>query len=288
LGWFSIGIGLAEIFAPRAVSRLIGVRGDHRILLRVFGLREIASGLGILSQRHPAGWLWARVAGDALDLTFLGGALAAPHAKRTRVAAATAGVLAVSALDWLSAQQMSRQVGWTTNSGNLLIKKTVTIHRSADELYRFWRDFQNLPRFMDDLQAVDDIGNNRSRWTLQGLLGGTIVQWDAEITADQPDQHLSWRAIPPTDIQHAGSVRFIPAPAGRGTTVTVEMEYGAPGGVLGATIGQLLGKDPGQRVQNNLRRFKQLMETGEILRSDGSLRGIGLSEQRSAQPSRQD
>src|SRR5215217_4981035 len=108
LGWFSIALGLAEVAAPRGIARLIGVRSDHSTLIRTLGLREIASGLGILGQRTPATALWSRVGGDAIDLACLGAAFFSPQAERSRVLTAGAAVAGVTVLDVLCAQQLSR------------------------------------------------------------------------------------------------------------------------------------------------------------------------------------
>jgi hypothetical protein len=106
LGWFSIGLGLTEVVAHRRLAEMIGVR-DHPVLLPLLGVREILSGIGILSEGRPTGWLWSRVAGDAMDLALLGAALMSPDARRERVAAATAAVAGVTALDVLCSAQLS-------------------------------------------------------------------------------------------------------------------------------------------------------------------------------------
>ena len=107
LGWFSIALGLAEVLAPRQLGELIGVGDDHDALMPGLGLREIASGVGILMQPRPAGWVWSRVAGDAMDLALLGAALMSPDTQKSRVLAATAAVVGVTALDVVCAQMLS-------------------------------------------------------------------------------------------------------------------------------------------------------------------------------------
>ena len=150
LGWFSIGLGLAEVMAPRALARLIGVSGEHRMLLRLFGLREMASGVGILTQHRPAPWMWGCVGGDALDLACLGAALTSDEARPGRIAAAMAAVAGVTALDVLCSQQLSQSAPQQGHRA----ESSVTINRAPADLYRFWRDFQNLPRFMPHLSSV--------------------------------------------------------------------------------------------------------------------------------------
>jgi uncharacterized membrane protein len=264
LGWFSIGLGLAEVMAPRALARLIGVSGEHSMLLRLFGLREMASGVGILTQHRPAPWMWGRVGGDALDLACLGAALTSDEAKPGRIAAAMAAVAGVTALDVLCSQQLSQsapQQGQRAES-------SVTINRAPADLYRFWRDFQNLPRFMPHLSSVRVDTARQSHWVAQGP-AGTTVEWDAEITDDRPDALIAWHSLAGADVGHAGSVRFEAAPGGRGTFVRVCMEYHPPGGALGTVVATLFGEEPGQHIQEGLRRFKQLMEAGETATTAG-------------------
>jgi hypothetical protein len=115
LGWFSIGLGLAQVAAPREVARFIGIGGEdrNRGLMRALGMREIASGVGILTQSSPAGWVWARVAGDAMDLALLGAAMTSDRTQHDRVVIATAAVAGVTVLDLLCGQRLSRHSGGT-------------------------------------------------------------------------------------------------------------------------------------------------------------------------------
>ena len=274
LGWFSIALGLAEVAAPRGIARLIGVRPDHSTLIRAMGLRELASGVGILTQRTPATALWSRVGGDAMDLACLGAALFSPQAERARVLTAGAAVAGVTVLDVLCAQQLSR--GAETRGGVMPITVTLAINRSASDLYGFWRDFANLPRFMRHLESVRVSGDRRSHWVAKGP-AGTTVEWDAEITEDRPNEVIAWRTGETSDVDHSGSIRFSPAPQGRGTYVTVQMQYRPPGGALGAAFAALFGEDPSQTVKADLRRFKQLMETGEIITTAGQPAGRASS-----------
>ncbi len=272
LGWFSLGLGLAEVVMPRVVARAAGVRGatPSRVVLRLAGLREIAAGVGIFSQPRAAGWLWARVAGDAMDLALLGAAFLTPRARRGRTTAATLAVIGVTAADVLCAGELGRADGVPGRRPRhhaVATRGSITIKRSPEELYRAWRDLPGLPRFMPTLESVERTGERRSHWRARGP-AGTTVEWDAEIVDDRPDELIAWRAVG-GQVAHAGLVRFQPAPAGRGTQVTVEMEYTPPAGAAGAKLAQLFGAAPGQRLREDLRRFKQLMETGEILLSEG-------------------
>ena len=271
LGWFSIGLGVAEIVAPGGLARLIGLpdRSDTRNVLRTYGAREIAAGVGILSQPQAATWMWTRVAGDLLDL----GTLAkADKTDSGRTAAATAAVLGVTALDIYCAQQLTRNSSETTPARRFASHavSTVVINKSPEEIYSFWRNFENLPQFMTNLESVRNTEGGRSRWTARGPFGKS-VEWEAEIVNDQPNSSISWRAVEGSDVDNAGSVHFERGPGGRGTIVRVEVDYTPPGGIAGAAVAKLLWSDPQQQMDTDLKVFKQIMETGEIVRSDASI-----------------
>ncbi len=274
LGWFSIGLGLAELVMPGMVAELIGLEDEDGTLslLRGYGLREIAAGVGILSQPQAAGWMWSRVAGDLMDLSSLGKALSSSGTNRTRAVAATAAVLGVTALDVFCAQQLSSGRGQEdeADTGTRSTIRTIIINRSAEDLYGFWHYFSNLPTFMSQLESVEELGGGRSHWKAKGPAGKT-VEWDAEIVDDQPNSYIAWRSLEGADVDHSGSVRFERATGGRGTLVRVELEYAPPGGAIGATIAKLFRSEPGQQVEDSLRAFKQVMETGEVVKSDASI-----------------
>jgi uncharacterized membrane protein len=142
------------------------------------------------------------------------------------------------------------------------IEQTVTIHRSRGELFRFWRQFDNLPRFMDNLEAVTLLDSRRSHWVAKGPLG-TRVEWDAEIHNEIEDELIAWRSLPGADVDQAGSVHFSSAPAGH-TEVRVVMRYAAPGHRVGDAVAHILGDDPERQIADDLRRFKQVMDTGDV------------------------
>ncbi len=143
------------------------------------------------------------------------------------------------------------------------VEKSLTILKPPEELYSFWRDFENLPRFMRHLRQVQRIDDQRSRWTTNAPLGMT-VSWEAEITHETPNQFLAWRSLPGSQIENVGSISFTPAPAGRGTEVRVSLRYSPPAGRVGHIFATVFGRDAEQQVLEDLRRFKQLMECGEI------------------------
>lgn len=152
------------------------------------------------------------------------------------------------------------------------IKKSVTINRPAEELYSFCRSFENLPRFMPNLKSVSKIDDYTSRWVATTSLGKT-VEWDAEIYNDIPNELIAWLSLPNADVTHAGSVNFKPAPNGRGTYVEVTFNYNLPLGKASALIAKLFGSEPGQIVEQNLHRLKQLFEAGVIPTIEGQTSG---------------
>jgi uncharacterized membrane protein len=284
LGWFSIGLGLAEVFMPYAVARLCGGTGRHTGLIRLYGLRELASGVAILGGgRHPVAGVWSRVAGDAIDLATLGIAAVLPHTSKAGVAFAAANVAAVTTLDVHCAKELSRQTGAMTAQGDIRLTHSITINRSPEEVYSFWRNLENLPRFMLHLQSVQALDERTSHWVTAGP-AGSRVEWDAEITEDQPNALLAWRSLPGAQVTQSGVVRFERRPGGRGTTVRIEMEYRPPGGFAGAAVAALFHQAPAQQIYDDMRRLKQVLEIGEVLRSDATLEGTGRLMQRPAQP----
>ncbi|HKQ50919.1 MAG TPA: SRPBCC family protein [Pyrinomonadaceae bacterium] len=156
------------------------------------------------------------------------------------------------------------------------VEKSVTVNRPPEEVYRFWRDFQNLPRFMNHLESVTDLGNGRSHWVAKAPAGKT-VEWDAEVYNEKENELIAWRSLEGADVDNAGSVRFEPAPEGRGTTVRVTLKYDPPAGKIGSLIAKLWGEEPSQQIEEDLRRFKQVMEAGEIPTTEGQPSGRSAS-----------
>lgn len=148
-------------------------------------------------------------------------------------------------------------------SAGIVVEESVTINRSTSELYRFWRNLENLPRFMSHLESVERITDTLSRWRAKGP-GGRDVEWNAEIINEVPDQVIGWRSIEGSDVVSAGSVNFDEVGPGKGTHVRVRLQYSPPGGKVGAMIARLMGRDPATEIREDLRRFKQLIEAGEV------------------------
>lgn len=142
------------------------------------------------------------------------------------------------------------------------VKKSVLIAKSPEELYHFWRNFENLPHFMNHLESVSMLDQKRSHWVAKAPLD-TSVEWDAEIIQEEEPRTIVWRSIGGSDVDNVGSVAFIPA-NGNGTEVRVTMEYVPPGGVVGAAVAAVFGENPEQQLEEDLNRFKQLMETGSV------------------------
>jgi uncharacterized membrane protein len=152
------------------------------------------------------------------------------------------------------------------------VEKAVTINAPVANVYAFWRNFENLPRFMHNLERVEVKDTTHSHWWAKGP-AGTTVDWEAEIINEVPHELIGWRSIEGSKVDNAGSVHFTRLPDGRGTELKVVLRYDPPAGVLGATISKILGEDPAANVQEDLRRLKMLLETGEIATTEGQPSG---------------
>jgi uncharacterized membrane protein len=256
LGYLSIGLGLAELLAPRGIARLIGVEQDGLVpvTLRAFGAREIASGVGLLARPTSTTGPWARVAGDVVDLAMLGLALRTKSYAHERTIGALAAVAGVAALDvYAGVRRARRQLGEP-------VKRAITIARPPHEVYAIWRNVERLPEFMTWVESVRDLGANRSHWTVK-TPAGVSIEYDAEITEDVPNRRIAWRSVAGSMVPNCGTVTFLDAPGNRGTEIVVELQVAAP---LGKTIAS-------SEAQGDLRRLKQILETGEIVKSDASI-----------------
>lgn len=273
LGVFSIGLGLAEIVAPYELAKLIGV-SPRPVLFRLLGAREIASGVGILvGGNKPAAPMWSRVAGDAMDLALLGAAFRSPAAKKGRLAAATAAIAGVTALDLMCSQNLSQSIA---PDGKTEIERSITIGKSADELYRLWREPNTLPQLMQHFVQITPTSETRAHWKINAPLGQSI-EWDAELTEDRAGEFVGWKAADGAPIENDGSIEFRPAPGDRGTVATLRFRFAAPGGAIGTSAASLFDFVPEKLASQALRSFKSLAETGEIptLVKNPSARGKG-------------
>ena len=276
LGWFSIALGAAALLAPRSLGTLSGAGRTHPGLTRGVGVRELAAGMGILAQRNPAPWLWSRVVGDVMDLAMVATALGPSNPRRGRAAFSFAAVAGILAVDAFAATQLTRHAGHPLISGvaaptDLYFETSIATTKSPEECYRFWRNLDNLPRFMTDVESVQALDERRSHWVTKSPAGSRL-EWDSEITEDRPGTALGWRTLEGAQVSHAGSVIF-ESDKGSGTIIRLSMHYSPPGGRVTAALAQLLRQDPQARVRENLRRFKQLLETGEIATTHGQPTG---------------
>ena len=234
LGWFSIGLGLAQLTVPRVLCKVVGANGDGLAppVMRAMGVRELAQGTAILVRPRPTMWLWSRVGGDALDVSLL--ALVAVKNRRLRTAFALANVVAVTIPDFYESRFLSRKQGPVRSAK--LIRKAVTVDRPRAEVEKAWHAAADLR------QKVE---------------------------------------------QRGASVRFADAPGDRGTELIVEFEHDPPAGDLGAAVEKLIGRDLATQLADDLRRLKQQIEAGQIIRSDSTPDGHLLADhlrQRAAQP----
>ena len=147
-----------------------------------------------------------------------------------------------------------------------LVGRTVTINRSAQELYDFWRNFENLTQFMDNVRSVETLDGGRSHWTIAGP-AGTEVKFVSRITEDQPGRVIAWESEEGADVRNTGRIEFIDAAPGRGTMVRATITYDPPAGAIGRAVAKVLQREPNVQARRDLRRFKQLMETGEVTSS---------------------
>jgi len=154
---------------------------------------------------------------------------------------------------------------------SIRVEKVITINKPVEDVYRAWSNVTDLPRMLSHLQSVTDLGQGKSHWVAKAPLGKT-VEWDAETMVDQKNRVISWRSIGETPVQNVGAVRFQEAPNSRGTELRVRIEYNAPLGAVGSTVAKLFGEEPGQQVEDDLRRFKQTLETGEVATTEGQSR----------------
>jgi uncharacterized membrane protein len=163
-------------------------------------------------------------------------------------------------------------------------RAAVTVAGPAEAVYEAWRDVESFPRFMAHVTSVQVLEDGRSHWRVEAPAG--TVEWDAEIVEDVPGERISWRSLPGADVETSGTVRFAPAPGDRGTEVRLELRYAAPAGRAGTLVAKLLGQEPAQQAKDDLRRFKQVLETGELARSDALPRGIDASRALRQRPAR--
>jgi uncharacterized membrane protein len=184
--------------------------------------------------------------------------------RRNQVLLAGAGAAAGAAAGFFAVKALGRKHINTLPYGyGIKMKKAVTVYRQPRDLYNYWRNLTKVSKLFDDVLSIDALDDSRSHWTLK-VPGGIKLEWDAEITVDRKDEMIGWRSLHGADVDNAGYVRFEQATGGRGTVVRVALQYNPPGGRIGAALATVLGERPERLIEEALRKFKQLMETGEI------------------------
>ena len=282
MGWFSIGLGLAQTFAPRTFQRFIGIDDPEEnagLVRSAYGARELAAGAALLTRPEPTYWMWNRVVGDLVDLASIGRAMRNDKNDRGRLVAASVAVAACTLVDAMIAMQMTSEKSPASGhdpesfalgdaqQGTVKLRATVTINRPIEEVYEYFRNLENLPQVISHLDAVRVTSENRSHWKAKAPAGMT-VEWDAEIDEERENELISWHSLEREDVDNTGSVRFTRALGDRGTEVHAIMEYHPRGGALGAKLAALFKAIPQTELQRDLRRVKQLIETGEVVLSD--------------------
>ena len=157
----------------------------------------------------------------------------------------------------INSSQLNTETGVPGNKG-IKVTRSITVDRAPQDVYRFWRNLENFPKFMEHVQSVRVIDDRRSHWVVKGP-AGSEVEWTAQILTDRENSLISWESLPGAEVQNAGSVRFEPVNDGLSTEVKVSMQYLPPAGVIGATVAKLLGEAPDQQLEADLERFKELL-----------------------------
>jgi uncharacterized membrane protein len=224
----------------------VNVGPSERVVCGVGGAALVAYGI------DRGGW-------GGATLALLGGALA--------YRGVTGHCDVYEALGLTTAGKRRTEAGRDVHRG-VLVRSSFTINRSPEECYQFWHNFENLPRFMKHVASVQKLDDRRWRWSVRAPMGRT-VSWDAEVINDKPNELIAWRTIGRSDVDNAGSVQFRPAPANRGTEVTAEINYEPPAAAAGRSLAWLLGQSPDGKIEDDLRRFKQVMEAGEVATVEG-------------------
>ncbi|HEY9527466.1 MAG TPA: SRPBCC family protein, partial [Anaerolineales bacterium] len=173
-------------------------------------------------------------------------------------------------------QMLGINRGEANGHEGILVERAVTVNRPKEELYRIWRDFETLPRFMQHLESVQVDPNDpgRSHWVARAPLEKRI-EWDAEVIEERENELIAWKSLPGSMVESMGRVEFVDAPGGRGAIVHVSLRYNPPAGSLGAAFARLFGEEPNQQINEDLRHFKQFVETGEVATVQGQPTGRG-------------
>ncbi len=262
LGWFSLGLGLFEVIAPRRLADFFSLE-DQEGLIRTYGVREILNGCGVWAAKNPTPWVWGRVGGDLLDLATLATGLSDDNPERGRVLFGLAGLTGVTLVDLVVAERLRRTKAAGAEEQHEVVR-SLTVHGSPEELLARWRDAETLSQVMAHFAEVHGAGPDEQHWQLR-LPATQGLAWTARNLPRQDEGVLGWQSLPGATLPNEGSVSFRPSTgADRGTVATLRFRFDPPGGAFGDSLTALLGAAPGLIASQALRRFKSLVETGEI------------------------
>lgn len=261
VGWMSLGLAAAQLIAPHALLRLIGIGPSRRAaaVVRLLGVTKLGVGLGVLlAPRRPLP-LAVRTAHDVIDLGLAG--LAGRNLSSSRRLAGALAIGGVGVLNGVAARRAQKTFGGEAPT----VMYAVTINKPPAEVYAFFRRFERLPSFMDYLEEVRELDDRRSRWVAR-LPGGRPITWEARIVDDIPGELIAWEALEGSRLDTRGRITFARAPGSDLTEVRVEMQLG-PRGHASSLLAKAFAKP---ELKGDLRRLKQVLETGEVLVSDAS------------------
>jgi uncharacterized membrane protein len=262
LGYFSLGLGAVQLLAPAATNRLIGVRDDHttRRWQRLVGAQELLAAAAILPRRRPVETLWGRTSADIVHLAMLAVAYRTRRSSAARLGLAAGSVVGCLAADAFASVRMTTDPDLEQEGRAVTGHAAITIRASREELVARWQEFEQ---------------------------GEHARLGPVEILDGEPAAGVRWRTAPGAARSAEGVLRLREAPGSRGCEIHIDIASEVPGGSVGAALQKVSGEEPLQLVRDDLRRLKQLLETGEIARSDGAPGGSSAKtqpKQRPAQP----
>lgn len=282
LGAFSVGLGGALIAVPGLLAKLSGMPDDpaSRIALRSAGVREVLVGIGLLTTKQPSGWVWARAGQDAMDISMIGLATMRPNVRSRKRLLITGGVLAgICAVDVLAASRSTRRAesALVDSAGDDAVsndavekamatsqaKASVMVDRPVKYVFDAWHNFSAFPRFMEHVESVSSNPDGTLHWVVKAP-AGMSVDWDARIVADVPNQRIEWESEPDSMVRNHGCVEFRKGENKGETEVTVDLQFHPPMGAAGKAVARLFGEHPQQQIEEDLMRFKQVLESGGI------------------------
>ena len=264
LGWFSVGLGLAEIAAPRTLAQILGTRPRPALTRTAYGLREVAVGVGILASRNPRPWVWARVAGDALDLATLSAIRSGRRGRPYTAALALGSVAAVTALDVRTALALGD--GGDADRGGVpdgaeTVRGSVVVDRPPDEVFWAWRDPVTVATMLSPFLEVRAESPELAHLRLKTPLGKGL-RWSWDVPDERPGEFMRFRSLPDSTVRNEGTATLRPVGDGGRTRLDVEGWYLAPGGRIGTAVTSGFGTAPEAALGVVLGRFKELVESG--------------------------